>query len=618
MTFVQELLRRDMITFRGSIKEQVGVFFVLKKSGRLRMVIDARRTNARMVAPPRTRLASTAAVVEYVADKETLYFSAQDIADCYYQFFVPDFLVPFFGLRPVLAGELGLRQVDGQAVHPRQAVYPCLRVLPMGLSWALHWTQEAHRHLLARAGLGGPAGREWLDRAPSPAPTAQQCARVVYVDNEVFVGTSKTLVEEEREQAARHLASIGLPLHEVVAATSSIEVIGLELDGVALTASLSSRRRWRLVAASRALLRRGCASGSELEVLVGHYTHAMLLNRAALCTFGATYTFIHRFPHVVRRLWPSVRQELECATALLPLMQVQWSLPFSRTVWGSDATLRGYAAGAGEWAERDVRSAFAWSDRWRFRLEPSLAPREKALASGLSAEQRRALADSGDPHLEGVLDLVLDPAFPELDRSVVEGCSWDLIQARRYHFSEKIHLKELRAVLFGLKHLCREARRHCHRQLFICDNLAVVLSLEKGRACNRRVLHLVRQWGAHVLAAGLRTRVRWVLSELNPLDEPSRWFDTAAEKEARQAHKDELGEVDWLAALRRARRVRRRPADACTPVFLDTLRGGAVAEPDASDEFPSFGRRFWLGRRRGPCCGRDWVEGTLSREQPAH
>ena len=65
--FVQQLHSRNMVQFRHSVWESVGIFFVHKTSGMLRMVVDARRTNCLLVMPPRTRLASTAAVVEYVA-----------------------------------------------------------------------------------------------------------------------------------------------------------------------------------------------------------------------------------------------------------------------------------------------------------------------------------------------------------------------------------------------------------------------------------------------------------------------------------------------------------------------------------------------------------------------
>jgi hypothetical protein len=109
----------------------------------------------------------------------------------------------------------------------------------MGFSWALHWTQEGHRNLLSRAGLGG-LEREWVDRAPAPALGKDECGRIVYVDNEVFIGRSRQAVDRDLGVAARALGGIGLPIHEVEASTQTMVALGLELDGVRMTASLSS------------------------------------------------------------------------------------------------------------------------------------------------------------------------------------------------------------------------------------------------------------------------------------------------------------------------------------------------------------------------------------------
>ena len=76
-------------------------------------------------------------------------------------------MIPYLRMKPVTAGMFGIRSADGVAVNPAQLLYPCLRVLPMGLSWALHWAQVAHRELLTRAGLGD-ISREWVDRRSSP------------------------------------------------------------------------------------------------------------------------------------------------------------------------------------------------------------------------------------------------------------------------------------------------------------------------------------------------------------------------------------------------------------------------------------------------------------------
>ena len=71
----------------------------------------------------------------------------------------------------------------------------------MGFSWALHWTQQAHRELLSRGGMGG-AERELLDKAPVPDASVDAVPRILYLDNQVFLGRQPGLAESERQRAA--------------------------------------------------------------------------------------------------------------------------------------------------------------------------------------------------------------------------------------------------------------------------------------------------------------------------------------------------------------------------------------------------------------------------------
>ena len=153
LDFVKELRARGMIEFHRSCECRAGIFFVTKKSGKLRLVVDARGANQMLRTPPCTSLASTAAVCEFEGSPDGVWFSGQDIADCFYQFRIPFALQRYFGLRPVRATDLGLTHVGGHRLPLNALVLPCLAVLPMGFSWALHWTQEAHRFLIDQAGL---------------------------------------------------------------------------------------------------------------------------------------------------------------------------------------------------------------------------------------------------------------------------------------------------------------------------------------------------------------------------------------------------------------------------------------------------------------------------------
>ena len=161
------------------------VVSLFPKSGKIRIIIDARKTNQLLRPPPSTTLASTAAVAEFESEEAELHFSIQDIADCFYQFAIDERLQKYFALMPVKAGELGIHEIEGKKVAYDRMIYPCLSVLPMGFSWALHWTQQAHRHLLELGGFGNSSS-ELLDKHPPPQLDKDKPAKLIYVDNELF------------------------------------------------------------------------------------------------------------------------------------------------------------------------------------------------------------------------------------------------------------------------------------------------------------------------------------------------------------------------------------------------------------------------------------------------
>lgn len=163
--------------------------------------------------------------------------------------------------------------------------------------------------------------------------------------------------------------------------------------------------------------------------------------------------------------------------------------------------------------------------------------------------------------------------FPEVPLSVTAESEWRLVQARRYSRVEPIHMLEGRAVLFGLRRRMRQACHHGQRHVFLSDNLALCLALEKGRAADPRLLRLCRSWGAFLLATGSRARVRWIASELNPSDGASRWFGSPLVGPRRMdAHpsrpRPRSAECFVLLVQREQRSLKRRPAPTTASVTL--------------------------------------------------
>ena len=147
-------------------------------------------------------------------------------------------------------------------------------------------------------------------------------------------------------------------------------------------------------------------------------------------------------------------------------------------------------------------------------------------------------------------------------------------------------MKELRAVLFGLRRRVRRSCYHRLNHLFLCDNLGVVLALEKGRAHNRAMLMGCRKWASYLLCSFSRARVRWIASEVNPTDEPSRWFEPAAKPQP-------VSSAQCHAAWRTQRR-----DEVSHPADLAHSHSNRCGESDLSQATPVSGtvRKDWCQR----------------------
>ena len=84
-----------------------------------------------------------------------------------------------------------------------------------------------------------------------------------------------------------------------------------------------------------------------------------------------------------------------------------------------------------------------------------------------------------------------------------------------------------------LQHLARSSKQHSMKHLILTDSMSCSLALSKGRSSMSSMNRICRQVGAVLLATGMRISCRWIPSELNPADSPSRgkpwrYFDAQA------------------------------------------------------------------------------------------
>ncbi|CAK0826564.1 unnamed protein product [Prorocentrum cordatum] len=155
-------------------------------------------------------------------------------------------------------------------------------------------------------------------------------------------------------------------------------------------------------------------------------------------------------------------------------------------------------------------AAYAFSQRGELNL---------AAAAGLDDLDRLGTAR----HLEALGEVDRSGAVPEIGPEILQG-SWTTVSAGRWKRRWAMPILEGRALVWGVRHVSRGLSEFGKRILFLTDGLSEVLALEKGRSSSVALMRVCRQWAATVFAADLYPRVRWIRSELNVADEPSRRY----------------------------------------------------------------------------------------------
>ena len=100
------------------------------------------------------------------------------------------------------------------------------------------------------------------------------------------------------------------------------------------------------------------------------------------------------------------------------------------------------------------------------------------------------------------------------------------------------NIQETRCAVSVLRHLGRSAHTCCRRVLIFVDSMVGLGALSKGRSSSTPLLRLCRQAAACCLAFGLIPMYRYIASEHNPADGPSRGLRVGAAPETVEAHRD--------------------------------------------------------------------------------
>lgn len=412
------------------------------------------------------------------------------------------------------------------------------------------------------------------DRWPTPPACRGSVVAAPYVDNGNAIGTSRRSAELYLAQLKSELEAVGFALHDEVAACDEYALVGVVLDGKRRTLLHSKRRTWRLWYAIDGLVRRRHAAPSQLRRVAGHLVNHLCLQRCSLSVLKEIYVFVGDGTGESRELPGALLEELKVAQGLLPVLGAHLGRPVLPVVYCSDASDRGFAVHVSEAARDEVLEAACWRERWRF----VDAPREaKPVVDNQDAGFEAGFEDEDTPFNRWVdeelraqeqLDTVevrgppvrvradLPPRaqiervglVPPLATTMCDPGRWRLVVLGRWSRPRAIHCKEGRASLVGLLREARFPRSYGGRLPSLGDNLAEVLSFDRGRARDPELLGLCRRAAAVQLATGIGWCRRYIETGRNPSDTDSRRTEELGLRPGQRV----LGRLSTLTGLRAA------------------------------------------------------------------
>ncbi|CAK0911449.1 unnamed protein product [Prorocentrum cordatum] len=499
--FLKQLEAHGMISWRVSSEQasfSTGLFFAQKSNGKLRLVFDTRAT----------------------------------FRVLFYHLRLPAGMESLFSLPPINNRFVGLKSVNGVRLGINDCVQLLVTVVPMGWSWALHLCQSALTRALSDVGFG--RDDMILDGGcPRPLVAEKDALCAGYVDNFCVVSKCAETAASLARAVADLLTARGLPVLEFSPAVSKGVFTGLEIDGASGIIRVRPDRLARTRQAVLGLLKRGRASAGALSVLVGHCTWGMILRRDVLSIFNAVYRFMGAVGPHPGPLWPSVVRELSAAVALIPLWSASTRSRWYSRVHASDASPYGKGVCVKEVSPALSSEVGRVAERWRYRHGDAVLARSRAL----DVDGRDDAADScrADTSYTASTASSSGPSgFLEVPESIYGAEGWNTMHSSRHtRRGCDILQYEAEALGFSVHHASRALGAHHHRVVCIVDNLALALSLGKGRSGSRHLLRALRRIAGVALACGLRLLVRWVPSERNVADKPSRVIKAAR---ARREH----------------------------------------------------------------------------------
>ncbi|CAE7380279.1 gag-pol [Symbiodinium natans] len=535
--FISDIFERGMIDFDRTATSIITPFFVSKKSGKLRLVLDCRASNQQFDRPPDIALAAgyTFAQLE-LPEGESLFVAQSDVRDYFYSIGLPQGLRRYFALPPIPASALPAG-VGVIAESEGELWYPRMKVVPMGWSWAMWIAQRIHQHQ-ASVALACSPDQVLVDGRPPPSLEAGSPLLIPYADNLNVCGTNQAAVQSAKDKVVEQLRSVGFRVHEEEDASLRVQALGFVIDGEKGEVHPIAARRDKVRLGLLWLSKRPKVTGRAIERIVGHCVHLFMLRRDLLSIFRSVYDFKIANYHKPCRLWRTAAEECRIAAALILTCYADLRKPWCPTITASDASLSGTAVAALTVESGQVQTIGVCREMWRFKSKDPLAKaRDAALCLDPFVHHETVM--SLDPAERDPFQLNLD--FQHVPVQIACHPEWKLQFACRMHKPEHITLLEGRGTVQAVRHKMRVEGNYGMKHLHLGDNLGMVLAFDRGRAKAVPLLICCRRATAFAIAGDCVFTHRWIPSEHNAADAGSRQWEqekpseTAAKSRSKEA-----------------------------------------------------------------------------------
>ena len=190
-------------------------------------------------------------------------------------------------------------------------------------------------------------------------------------------------------------------------------------------------------------------------------------------------------------------------------------LPWSAVVSATDSSEYGYGVCERKLDVPLISRTARTCEQWRFAVEGAV----KARANALKLDPNCDCPPDTELYQEA---RVHERNFEEVHPYILRPADWHVVFKGEWQHQENILRTEGRALVSGVRHHLRCRRFAGCRHLYLVDNLALALACCKGRGSSHLSNRTCQQLCALALVGDCKFYVRWIPSERNCADRPSR------------------------------------------------------------------------------------------------